>query len=576
MNRGLFLIAFAFLCAKSFALEERHICGKFYYVPQSIFDRGQIFTKNDQLLICGSAETPGWEEVPENQSLFHIRARLNAEGFFDPKITKDGDRYLIDPGEATEVKNVIFRNEPIGFRDRIFRGFKNQTLDPAALDNAKTWTTSRLRSMGYPCPEVQVRGAYETGTIEVDIDSGPRLILSHVERPQTGELRDTVFERFDAFQIGDRFNADLLALTSRRLLEAGIVDFTHFEDQCSQEGAIAHQRAILGQRRNLVFAIGASTEELPILRAEWRNVRLDPYASTLAFSVYTSPRLQSIKASSELYWFRKLPRLFLSPVAEIRRESEFTYKALRQRFQLGSGYIKDDSQHRYIFNFAPIYTVENTIEGQGPSHFQYLSFRGSAELLSHYFEFLRFNPQEGYQLQAHWEAQRQGAGSPFSADLIKLSGTHLWNIGSLDPPLTVLGVRFGHSIIAASNLNLIPASFRLFLGGAEDVRGFFRQSINNANLGFQTTSFLGLEARFLEVLPYQLQPFVFYDIGKVGFNEWSWINETYTAPGVGMRWQSPFGALRGTLAKGIILNENPQRPQPPEEWNIFLSYGREF
>lgn len=553
---------------------QTHVCGP-YYVKQKGIQIGQTFSRNDKMLICGSDE-PGWQNVPESQALFHIRAILNAQAYFSPEITRDGERIIIEPGPRSMVEKVIFRNDPPRFKDRVFRGFEDQPMTPAALEEARNWTRSRLRSIGYPCPDVQVRAGYETGVLEVDIQPGPLLKLDRVLRPQTEELKEQVFRRYDAFNVGSLFNADLLALSSRRIIEDDVADFSMFEDRCAPEGAIATQKAILGKPRTLIFAFGASTEEFPIFKTEWKNARIDSYGSSVTLALYASSRLQSLRASSELYWLHDIPPLYFLPSAEVRRESEPTYKAFLQEFQFGLGHRHDDSRYRYILNYSPTYTIERTIEGEGPSRTQYLSFETSFELISHYFEFFRATPQEGHRFKVSWDAQRRGIGSTFSADLLEFMGTALWNLGSFDPPLIVLGIRFGHSVVMTSTLRNVPTSFRLFLGGADDIRGFFRHAINNANTGFQTASYVGLEARSLEILPFNLQPFIFNDFAKVGENNWTWTKTTYLSPGVGIRWQSPLGAFRGTAARGIIVDEDPLQPQPPEEWNFFLSYGREF
>lgn len=552
----------------------KSICGPFYILEKQLFFT-QFFSKNDKLLICGS-EAPGWGSIPENQALFHIKSILEAKGYFSPQIKKEKDRILIDPGEVSRIKNIRFQSDPPDFQDKIFRGVKDKPMTPEALENIKDWTYSRLRAMGYPCPQVAIQAGYEDESILVKINPGQRLHLMEVIRPVDLDLKPQVFERHEAFDVGDWFNGDLLSLTSRRLVENDIVQFSHFEDYCLPRGAVAKEVALLGKPRTLIFAIGASTEELPIFKTEWKNSRLDEYGSSVLVTLYTSPRLQSLKTSSELYWIPSLPPFYILPSAEIRRESEPTYKAILQEFQLGVGHKNDDSRHRYAFSYLPTYTIENTLEGEGPGRIQYFSFETGFQMTSHYFEFFRMTPQEGYQLAASWKAQRQGLGSEFSADLLKISGTHLWNLGRLDPPLTVVGVRFGHSVVTTAQIDEIPASFRLFLGGAEDVRGFSRKSINNLNLGYQTTSFLGLEGRFLEVLPYKLQPFIFSDFAKVGDQAWEWNKDTYLSPGLGVRWQSPIGALRGTVARGYILNQDNTKSQPNQELNFYLSYGREF
>ena len=560
------------------AAVDDHLCGPYYVrqgVLKSALNLNQLFNRNDRMLICGS-DLPGWSEIPRSQAIYHIKTILNAAGYFNPEIQEEENKVLVIPKDRSFIEKVIFLNAPGDFEDRIFHGIKKQPLTPDALENAKNWSLSRLRSMGYPCPEVTVRAAYESETLVVDIRSGPKQKLTRVIRPETEELKTKIFSRYDAFDTQEWFNADMLALTSRRLIEQEVAQFATFEDQCTDDGAIATQKLVLGKPKTLLFAVGASTEEFPIFKSEWKNNRLDSYGSTATLELFTSSRRQALTARSQLYWFRNTPELYLTPSVGVTHRTEPTFKTLAQEFRFGLGHQNDDSRHHYSFNYTPVYTVEKTIEGEGPAHLQYLSFETTLQLMSHYYEFYRMAPQEGYQFGILWRAQREGAGSTFTADMLGINGTYLMNLGNYDPPLTVLGLRFGHTSVLTPNLDGLPPSFRLFLGGADDVRGFSRKSINNANRGYLTTSHLGFEARFLEVLPFKLQPLILADVAKVGEEAWTWNSDTYFSPGAGVRWQSPFGAIRGTIARGIVYNEDLSRPQPNKEWNLYFSYGREF
>ncbi|NCN26026.1 BamA/TamA family outer membrane protein [bacterium] len=554
---------------------DRKICGSFFLRTEGLFDLG-LFSSNDLLLICGDPSVSGWENVPKNQSIYQIKTILRSKGHFKAEIIEEEDKTIVRPGEKSFIRKVIFRNDPPGFKDIVFRGYENQAITPAALEKAKEWTRSRLRALGYACPKVHVKADPIKEELYVEISAGRKLKLVAVQRPRADELKPSAFERKDAFKVGQTFNGDLLALTSRRLTESDVAQFAYFDEECDPEGVRVDQKVTLAPPRTFLISFGASTEELPIFQAEWKNSRLDDLGTNLSFKLYASPRKQSIKAQSQLYWFESFPEFFLLPSAEVRRESEPTYEILSQHFQWGLGHTNDDSRHRYAFGYTPSYTIEKTLDGEGPDNIQFFSFKTQAQMTSHYFEFYKATPQEGYELSIGWEAQREGVGSPLSLDLFNFSGTYLMNLGKWDPPLTVLGFRFSHDVALSSDLNEIPTSYRLFLGGAENIRGFSRKSINNDNQGYLTTSYLGVEARFLEVLPYKVQPFVFMDAGKVSQASWTFGESTYTSPGVGVRWQSPLGALRGTVAKGRILNKEVDAPQPKEEWNFYLSYGQEF
>ena len=556
-------------------LSSKKICGP-YELTEAQLPGGSLFSKNDLLLICGDESAPGWSEIPRNQALYQIQTVLKSQGYFQSKIEDQGERVLVTPGPRSTVKKVEFKNAPPNFKDVIFRGYKGQAITPTTLSNTKDWTTSRLRSIGYPCPSVSVSANAKEESLTLNLKPGPKLRIIEVDRPKDSPYDDSAWQRYDAFKVHQYFNADLLTLTSRRLLENDMAQFAFFKDLCKLDGAHVFQNVSLAPPRSLLFSFGASTEEAPIAEVEWKHSRLDAAGSNVSANLYGSPRRQSLKMQSELYWFHFWKELYFFPGVEIRRENEPNYKTLSQHFQWGLGHRNDDSRHRYSFRYTPMYTVEKTLEGAGPTNIQYFSFRTSLTLTSHYFEYFKTTPQQGYQLNVDWSAQREGIESPLSLDQFNFSGTWLSNYGKWDPPLAVLGVRFRHSVNVTSSESEVPFTYRLYLGGKDDIRGFSRNSINNLDQGYRTVSYLGLESRFLEVLPYKIQPYLFYDFAKVGVQHWSWDQSIYASPGFGLRWQSPIGSFRGSLSRGMISQKDEQVSQPKEQWNFILTYGQEF
>ncbi len=555
------------------------ICGKFYLIK----DNDQWFTRlrfdeNEKIMICG-AETPGWTKIPEDQSRRNLEVILRSYGYYNISIQEKDDMIIVDKGERTKVGEINFTHPPLGFKDRVFLGVGDDSLNSKTLDKIESWSAARLRSLGHPCPEVKLLANPNSGDVEVNLKPGEKINISKVDRSGLGDIRPQAITRFDAFKIGDTYNADLFELTSRRLTISGLADYSDFHNYCRQKNLKKgefKQEVMLSQPRSLVVAFGASTEQFPIAKAQVRHNRLDANASRALLQLHLSSVEQSIDGNVQWHLFNNYPRLYLQPQFEISRNSENFYEVLKQTLSTGVGLTHDDSSNHYFAIARPTYNVEDTVTGSGPAHTSFFSLESELGLISHYYEFFQTTPREGYELRGDWSTRREGLGSAISGDRFLLEGTWLHNWSGFDPPQTVFGVRFRLASLRSPTLQDAPTSLRLFLGGDNDIRGFSRKSINNGGLGFSDIAYVGTEARFTHLLPFNLQPFVLMDFAKTAVEEFSFSQTLYWSPGLGLRWQSPIGSLRGTAAYGMTVSDEPFEDIPDDQWTFFLSFGQEF
>ncbi len=535
------------------------------------------FTDNEKQLFCGS-NVPGWKLPSEEQQIRQLELSLRARGFYKPNIEPRNNGLYISPGKKTLIQNIKFNNSPPQFADVNYIGVVEKDLNSENIDAVEKWTRARLKAIGYPCPNIEVRASYLESIIYVDIESGPRVVIDKIKRPELDDLVDAALYRFDAIKAGELYNGDYLELTSRRLMSSQVANYSYMSYDCNQppSASTVTQHAETSEPRYLGFAVGASTEELPLIKLNWLHSRLDEQASSLKAEAYFSPIKQSVLLDYDAYLFDEIPRLFLTTNYEIANIKEDTNETVTQEAGAGGGYIYDFASDRLAFESTPIYTIEDTFEGDAPRHTEYLSLETKLKLTSHYFEYFMTSPRTGYELSFFWKSQNDKFSADVNTDLYQLSGTYLWNYGSFDPPITVFGLRFQHSILHVNNLDQTPQGYRLYLGGDRDIRGFSRKSINNEKKGYQTTSYIGFETRFTNVLAYKLQPFVFYDLAKVGLDDNEWTKTTFLSPGIGLRWQSPIGTFRTTLAHGELQNVALTEQNIEEDWTFFFSFGREF
>ncbi len=555
------------------------VCGPFYIHQShlSIFNQDS-FTSNEKLLICGS-NTPGWKNPPHYQVKNFIQNFLNQRGYFNIKFTNDKDRILIDPGKISKVETIKFHKTPPNFLENQFVGIKGQPLSSQNLDQIKQWSETRLRSLAYPCPEVTIRAKPTDNSVDVYLNPKSRERVSQLTRTKLDGLNPKTLSRFDAFQINNPYKDENFVLTSRRLINSGLVDYSDFHNHCDNEDRLAHsfsQEITFAKPRKFIFAIGGTTEEYPILKLSWEHNRMDYNASQFTSELYASSRKQSLNSNLRWFPFNNSPRLHLIPEVEVARYSEDIYEALSEKLGLGLASSIDTFTKRFRWQLSPTYNTERTFRGEGPLHTSYFSLDSQLTLMSHDFEFYQNAPRKGYFLDLNWTSRQRGLGSSISLNRYLLNGKYLMNWGGFDPPLIVFGLRYQIAFLDIDNIDDAPTSNRLFLGGDDNLRGFPRKSLNNQGFGYSSYFYVGGEARFLQILPYQFQPFLLFDVAKVALVDTNFIDPLLTSAGLGMRWQSPFGSFRSTLAYGMIDDHKQFALGPTDQWKVFFSFGKEF
>jgi translocation and assembly module TamA len=170
--------------------------------------------------------------------------------------------------------------------------------------------------------------------------------------------------------------------------------------------------------------------------------------------------------------------------------------------------------------------------------------------------------------------------SDLNAHYFLLDAQSNWNLGRFDPPFMVLSWRgFAGTTLASDGTiasDIIPVSMRFYIGGDADIRGFSRKELPFHGRGFYTALYNGIELRAGDVLPLGIQPFILLDVAKGGDESFHLAGELYWSPGFGVRWKSPFGVVRASLAHGFIENGAEEQDPEDEHWQFFASFGQEF
>jgi len=552
---------------------DQILCGPF------IFRNSHVsLTETEKRLVCGDPQgSEPWRKIPVSQALFHLRTFLQSRGYHRSKSLKENDKWVIEAGVPTTVSRVAFQGMADTRKLLKLRKIVGEILTPPLLDSVTARVSRTLQAMGFGCPKVDVEGDPDTGEILVKIDSGSiQNVLDVSEEPVDG-VNEEIFRRYDAFQMGKRFDGDHLQLTQNRILSLGLVQSTYFSARCEAEGVLLRQKSVGGPPRRLTLGIGINTEKGPLARVTWRNARMGQMASQIELSVNAWFRNgnnngQEFSALGSWYPLSRPSRFYLKPIFSVKHESTEPREFLLVQLQLGPATTWDSQNLGLSATLGPRLNVIRTARGTGMGDSTFLSLSGSFTLMSHPFELYRTSPRCGFELNLSASLSQKGWLSGVTAQALHLDFQNLFNFLNEDPPFFVIGFRGGISTtITAESLTSasLPAIFRYHLGGSKDLRGFSLLELPDAQ-GALTAGFSSLEFRFPYTFPWGLQPLFFVDLGMTGKQFLSLDGALYWSPGLGLRWETGIGVFRGTVANGFINSRSRAHPQ------FYLSYGEEF
>ncbi len=574
----LLLVIFSSLSCLAAQAKASKICG-----PIQAMDGSLKLNDNEKILVCGSnKESEGWDEVPLTQAEFHLRTVLQNLGYLEPRFERSGSQLLVWLGIRNKIVALIATDQTGILDPRKKRKAVGEALTTAKLNEIEDWANIQSQSRGYACAKNSLIAQAWDGRVVIKSELNGRKKMGPVQMTHMAGLDSEVLERYQPFEEGDWFDIRKTQIMTARMLGDGLFQSAYFIIRCEDDIATLRLETSVGKPRILRFGVGASTEEFPFFDLTFKNARLDDKASSYTIGLHASPIEISLTGTSELYVFPGWNRTFLGPRFRIAKLIESAYETNTALVGVDIGRNWDLWNARFNGRWGPTLNYAKTIRGFGPEDVTYPTIEGSLAITSHIYEYLVREQYEGWIFHVHYRGQNKGLGSQLDLNRYRFDLKNLWNIGNLSPPKYVLGARLEGTVVDANdvdrdrNRNLIPTEDRIFMGGDQNLRGFSRQSLNNQDLGYLTSLYLGLELRLIEELPFRLQPFLLWDLARLGNRRYVLDNPVFSSEGIGLRWASPFGTLRGSLAQGRIWNQDQTTRAYNEDLVLFLSFGQEF
>ncbi len=560
--------------------------------PQVVLEGGKAIglTDLEKRLVCGDPDGKGanaeaWRHIPLSQSRYQVGVFLEKRGYYAPKFRTEKGVLHIELGEVTRVRSWRMEGAPPEFVAKYLtrkRKVVGEVLTPELLTTLEQWVFGRLQSEGYACPKLRSKADSETGEVVVRVDPGSQYDLTRmIEEPIPG-VEEGMMRRYDAFVLGERFNRDLLTLTERRIQRQGVVQSMHFKIRCEKDGAVATQESLAGAPRLVSVGFGANTEGLLLAKATWSNQRFGRKASSLSLTGLASYREVSAQGSSAWYYLDHPSRLYLKPTMQLRRRTEVYFQELGIQGVFPIARTWDSQSDGWSAMLGPSYEYYRTLQGVGPDHSEFLSLAAEVSWGTHELEFYRNAPRSGSTGTISSFTSGKNAISSVVSERFRLSGQALWNFNNYDPPLWIFAVRGSFGVTwtpdTANYAEILPPSFRQYLGGAHDLRGFGRLELPVDTVGSLSAAYVGGEIRLVTVFPFGVEPFVFLDLGTLSKQQVAIQWPLYWSPGLGARWDSPVGSFRGTLAHGYVTGGAPNRSDGTSvsHFQFYVSFGEEF
>ncbi|RYZ95997.1 MAG: hypothetical protein EOP11_24100, partial [Proteobacteria bacterium] len=406
--------------------------------------------------------------------------------------------------------------------------------------------------LGYPCPRVTPLALTDSNEIQLDVNAGPKTNFSIVESPAVRDLHPGVIDRYTAFREGQDFDVRLLELTSSRILLADLYLSSYYDVLCADgEYPKVVRRFVPAKPRLLTFGIGFSTEEGPRFNATFKWMRIDEPANSLESNLIASFRVQELATKFRYHLSPNVaPNLELVPNVSVTHEENRAFEALRTQAGVNVAYAWERDSFQLRSEAGPSLNYSKNFRGAGPSDVTAIRVNTNFEASSHLYDYYQSDPRTGWMASLNTQSQFKGLLADQTYHRLLARHKILFNLGHFDPAFLILGWRGQAGTYLFNNRNEtprdVPADQFFYVGGIESLRGFQLNAFPGDKAGYLTAFYQGFELRTGTWFNFDIQPFVFFDMGMGGRRSLALDKNFYYAPGVGLRYNSPFGTVRAT------------------------------
>ena len=513
-----------------------------------------------------ACDAPRWRvERLVERAADEVHEGLRALGYYEPKSVAvtlgegDGCPHVtvsVSPGEPVLIGAVDMRLEGTGSEDEAFAAHLDTLRMPVGevLDHG-VYEEARRAIERYAAEHGYLEGTFVTRRFTVDVAArsarvelvyrpGRRFRFGRPNIERTA-LDASLVERLAAWPEGAPYDAGRLVEVSQRLSQSGYFERVDVSPRIDQPvvDTIPVDVSLTPRKRHAFTAgAGITTDAGPRLRLGYEDRRATP-----------GGHRWSVRSAASLIR-RSMDAEYRIPLADPHTEwlsldagvvGERTETSRTDEVRLGVSQTKsrwgDWLETRFVSLTYDDFSVGET--------------RGIARLLAPGVSLAtarydnRHRPTDGYRLHVEARGGHEAAGSDVS--FLRLSGSAGW----------VRGMPWGGRLLARAELgamavdgfDALPPAQRFFTGGDSSVRGYEFASLGPVDAGGTVVGGRMLAVAGIEYehpLRDKWSGAVFADAGNA-FDTGYHNEGLKVGVGVGVRWQSPIGAVRLDVARPL-------------------------
>ncbi len=619
-KRGSRLILLCFLlpavaCQPSSGIEVHHL--KFSGVKQIPADelRAVLATQPSSKLPWGKKNY--FDRGKFEADLKRIQAFYADRGFPDARIT-GFDVALNKPQNKVDITIDIAEGQPTIASNVTFHGFDalpgqrlaalraqaplkaGERLDRSAINTTREAALNALRDNGYPYAKVTIEQQPTSDPRKVAVGftatPGTKAYFGPIDIAGNKSVGDDIIRRELKFKPGDLYRRDVLLRSQRRLYNLELFQFASIRNLNAElQPAEVPTRVTVAEAKHqrLQFSGGYGTEEKVRAEAQWHNLNFLGGARQFGVTGKWSSLDRGVRTDfNQPYFFGSDFSLGLEGHQWYDNEPAFTQRSSGGRTTLTHRISQSNS---WSVSFSDDYTSSTVSDAAlaDPNLRSQLialglnpitgSQKGTLNAIA--FNVIRstapnpLNSTHGYYLTSqleqagHWIRGTYG----YSA----LSGEGRVYLPVTRKNVVALRVRYGTIRPQGGNPAEVPFFKRIFLGGADSLRGWGRYEVSPLGDGLPIGGFTMFESS-LEMranLTGKLGAVGFLDLGNVWASTWRvYFNQLRYDVGPGLRYDTPIGPLRVDLGyqlnpiPGLLVNGKPET----RRWRIHFSIGQAF
>lgn len=550
--------------------------------------------------------------------LRRIQAFYADRGFPDARVSSF-DVGLNRSQTRADIEIDVSEGQPIVVSDVAFDGFQvvpgqglerlqtraplgtGARLDRSALNAMRELGLNVLRDNGYPYAKVAIEQQPTSDPKKVGVrfvaTPGVKAWFGPIEVAGNKNVGDEIIRRELLYGPGQVYNRALLLRSQRRLYDLELFQFANIQNlNPEQRPAEVPTRVTVAESKpqRLEFSAGYGSEEKVRVQGEWRHLNFLGGARQLGVTAKWSSLDHGVRADlSQPHFLGSSFTLGLEGHQWYDDEPAFRQRSSGGRLTLAHRISQRNTWSVSLIDDYTSSAISNAALNDLTLRPQLIALgldprtgSQSGTLNAVAFDLLRstaanpLNATTGYYLSGHVEQAGHWVRGTYAYTAV--SGEARGYVPATQKIVFATRLRYGTIRPSAGVASEVPFFKRLFLGGADSLRGWGRFEISplsGSGLPLGGFTMLDGSAEVRMNLAGKLGAVAFLDLGNVWSGAWRvHLNDLRYDAGPGLRYDTPIGPVRVDFGyqlnpiPGLLVDGHPET----RRWRVHFSIGQAF